>query len=105
MLEKFLSPICNIRTDEFGGSIENRCKFVLETVAEVAKASGKDKTGFRLTPYGVAGDTPNYPEIEATYDYLSTEINKLDIVYIHLSDHSAIGAPTYLISLLINWVL
>lgn len=94
LLEEFLSPISNIRTDEFGGSIENRCKFVLETVAAVAKAIGKDKTGIRLSPYGVAGDMPNYPEIEATYDYLSAELNKLDIAYIHLADHSAMGAPT-----------
>lgn len=35
----------------------------------------------------------NYPEINATYDYLSKELNKLGIAYIHLVDHSAMGAP------------
>ncbi|SHM75237.1 alkene reductase [Flavobacterium xanthum] len=93
LLEEFLSPISNIRTDEYGGSIENRCKFVLEVTAAVAKAIGKEKTGIRLSPYGVASDMPHYPEIEATYDYLSKELNKLDIAYIHLVDHSAMGAP------------
>jgi N-ethylmaleimide reductase len=36
---------------------------------------------------------PHYTEIEATYDYLSKELNKLEIAYIHLVDHSAMGAP------------
>ena len=94
LLEEFLSPVTNIRTDMYDGSIENRCRFVLEVVTAVANTIGKDKTGIRLSPYGVAGDMPNYPEIDATYDYLSKELNKLDIAYIHLVDHSSMGAPT-----------
>lgn len=94
LLEEFLSPISNLRTDKYDGNIENRCRFVIEVAAAVATAIGKDKTGIRLSPYGVAGDMPNYPEIDATYDYLSKELNKLDIAYIHLVDHSAMGAPT-----------
>jgi N-ethylmaleimide reductase len=94
LLEEFLSPITNVRTDQYDGNLENRCRFVLEVVASVASAIGKDKTGIRLSPYGIAGDMTNYPEIDATYDYLSTELNKLGIAYIHLVDHSAMGAPT-----------
>ncbi len=93
LLEQFLSPISNIRTDNYGGSIENRCRFVLEVVAAVAQAIGKGKTAIRLSPYGVASDMPHYPEIDATYNYLSEQLNKLDIAYIHLADHSAMGAP------------
>ena len=93
LLEEFLSPISNVRTDKYGGSIENRCRFVLEVVAAVADAIGRGKTGIRLSPYGVASDMPHYPEIDATYKYLATELNKLDIAYIHLVDHSAMGAP------------
>ena len=93
LLEEFLSPISNIRKDNYGGSIENRCRFVIEVAAAVAQAIGKEKTGIRLSPYGVASDMPHYPEIDATYDYLSKELNKLDIAYIHLVDHSAMGAP------------
>ncbi len=93
LLEQFLSPVSNIRTDEYGGSVENRCRFVLEVVAEVAAAIGKNKTGIRLSPYGVASDMPHYPEIDATYDYLSTKLNEADIAYIHHVDHSAMGAP------------
>ncbi len=93
LLEEFLSPVSNIRNDNYGGSIENRCRFVIEVVSEVAKAIGKDKTGIRLSPYGVASDMPHYPEIDATYDYLSKQLNDIGIAYIHLVDHSAMGAP------------
>jgi len=93
LLEQFLSPISNVRIDNYGGSIENRCRFVLEVVAAVAEAIGKDKTGIRLSPYGVASDMPHYPEIETTYNYLSEQLNNLDIAYIHQVDHSAMGAP------------
>ena len=93
LLEQFLSPISNVRTDEYGGSIEKRSRFVLEVAEAVAAAIGKDKTGIRLSPYGVASDMPHYPEIDAEYDYLSRKLNDIGIAYIHLVDHSAIGAP------------
>ncbi len=93
LLEQFLSPVSNIRNDNYGGSIENRCRFVLEVAAVVAQTIGKEKTGIRLSPYGVASDMPHYPEMDATYDYLSKQLNALGIAYIHLVDHSAMGAP------------
>ena len=93
LLEQFISPVSNIRTDKYGGSIENRCRFVLEVVAAVAESIGKEKTGIRLSPYGVASDMPYYPEIDETYTYLAEELNKLGIVYLHLVDHSDMGAP------------
>ena len=93
LLEQFLSPFSNLRTDGYGGSIENRCRFAIEVAAAVGAAIGKEKTGIRLSPYGVASDMPHYPEIDATYGYLSKHLNDLDIAYIHLVDHSAMGAP------------
>jgi len=93
LLEQFLSPVSNIRKDNYGGNIENRCRFVLEIVTAVAESIGKERTGIRLSPYGVASDMPHYPEINVTYKYLSEELNKIGIAYIHLVDHSAMGAP------------
>ena len=93
LLEQFLSPVSNIRNDKYGGTVENRCRFVLEVVSAVAEAIGKDKTGIRLSPYGVASDMPHYPEIGPTYNFLAEELSNLDIAYIHLVDHSAMGAP------------
>ncbi|MGD0710832.1 MAG: alkene reductase [Bacteroidales bacterium] len=93
LLEQFLSPVSNIRQDNYGGNIENRCRFIIEVVIAVAETIGKGKTGIRLSPYGVAGDMPHYPEVDITYKYLSEELNKLGIAYIHLVDHSAMGSP------------
>jgi N-ethylmaleimide reductase len=93
LLEQFLSPISNIRTDEYGGSIENRCRFIIDVAHSIIEAIGCDKVGVRLSPYGVARDMPHYPEIAETYTYLAEELNKLGIVYLHLVDHSSMGAP------------
>lgn len=93
LLEQFLSPVSNQRTDDFGGSIENRCRFVLDVTKAVVEAIGADKTAMRLSPYGVASDMAHYPEIDAEYSYLAGELNKIGIVYVHIVDHSAMGAP------------
>jgi N-ethylmaleimide reductase len=93
LLEQFISPHSNQRTDEYGGSIENRCRFVLEVVEAVGQAIGLDKTAIRLSPYGVNGDMSAYPEIDATYTYLASRLDSMGILYVHLVDHSAMGAP------------
>lgn len=93
LAEQFLSPVSNIRTDLYGGSIENRCRFVLEVTTAVASSIGEGKTGIRLSPYGVASDMPIYPDIEATYKYLSEQLDKTGIAYIHIVDHASMGAP------------
>lgn len=93
LLEQFLSPHSNQRTDNYGGSVENRARFVLEVAQGASKAIGNDKVGIRLSPFGVFNDMPHYPEIEATYTYLAEELNKVGVAYIHIVDHSSGGAP------------
>lgn len=93
LIEQFLSPVSNIRKDNYGGNIENRCRFLLEIAAGTIKAVGGNRVGIRLSPYGVASDMPHYPEIDETYKYLAEKLNDLGILYIHLVDHSSMGAP------------
>ncbi|GAB2860729.1 alkene reductase [Hymenobacter ruber] len=93
LLEQFLNPASNQRTDEYGGSIQNRARFVLEVTKAVAEAIGKERTGIRLSPWGVFNDQPNYPEIDETYAYLAEELQKIGVVYLHLVDHQSMGAP------------
>jgi len=93
LLEQFLSPVSNKRTDDYGGTIENRCRFVLEVVESAGKAIGMDKIAIRLSPYGVSGGMIHYPEIDDTYSHLASRLDRLGILYIHLVDHSANGAP------------
>ena len=84
LLEQFLNPHTNLRNDEYGGSIANRSRFIIEVAAGIAEAIGEDKVGIRFSPYGVNGDMAPYPEIDATYEYLATELNKIGIAYIHI---------------------
>ena len=93
LLEQFIRPTSNQRTDAYGGSIENRARFVLEVVDAVVKAVGKDKVGIRLSPFGVFNDMPVYPELADEYAYLAEQLNARGLVYIHLVDHSPMGAP------------
>ncbi|WP_449398340.1 alkene reductase [Chryseobacterium wanjuense] len=92
LIEQFLNPFINNRADEYGGSIENRSRFLLEVLDATIEAIGNDKVGVRLTPYGGLNELPHYDEIEATYQYLAKEIEKRNIVYIHLMDQKSKGS-------------
>ena len=93
LLEQFLSPHTNQRTDNYGGGVENRARFVLEVVQEVSDAIGKDKTAIRLSPFGTFNDIQNYPGVDVMYGYLAEELNKLGSVYLHISDQSTGSKP------------
>ena len=93
LLEQFIRPTSNQRTDRYGGSIENRARFVLEVADAAIKAIGKDRVGIRLSPFGVFNDMPLYPAMEADYTYLAQQLNAAGVLYVHLVDHSAAGAP------------
>lgn len=93
LLEQFIRPTSNQRTDRYGGSIENRARFVLEVADATIAAIGKDKVGIRLSPYGTFNDMPLYPEMESDYSYLAEKLNAAGLAYVHLLDHSAGGAP------------
>ncbi|MCB8883932.1 alkene reductase [Acidisoma cellulosilytica] len=94
LLEQFIRPTSNQRGDKYGGPIENRARMVLETAEAVIRAIGKDKVGVRLSPFGVLNDMTDYPEQEADYEYLAQHLTQLQPLYLHLVDHSSMGAPT-----------
>jgi N-ethylmaleimide reductase len=93
LLEQFLRPNSNIRSDSYGGSIEHRARFVLEVVDTVKKAIGRERVGIRLSPFGVFNDMPLYDRMEEEYTWLAKQINHSALTYIHLVDHSSMGAP------------
>jgi N-ethylmaleimide reductase len=93
LLEQFLHPNSNQRTDEYGGSVKNRARFVLEVTRAVAEAIGADRTGIRLSPWGVFGDMPHYAEIDETYAYLAEELQKIGVLYVHVVNHESMGGP------------
>lgn len=93
LLEQFIRPTSNLRTDRYGGIIENRARFVLEVADAVIGAIGKDRLGIRLSPFGVFNDMPLYEAMESDYTYLAGQLNARGLLYIHLVDHSSMGAP------------
>jgi N-ethylmaleimide reductase len=74
LLHQFIASNSNVRTDEYGGSIENRCKFVIEVLNTVVDAIGADKTAIRISPNGTFNDVAE-TEIEETYTYLINAVN------------------------------
>lgn len=93
LIEQFLNPLVNLRTDQYGGSIEGRNRLALEIARATAAAIGPDRVGIRLSPYGVFNGTGPFPDVEAQYLALVTALSSLGLLYIHMVDHSAMGAP------------
>jgi len=94
LIEQFLNANVNLRTDAHGGSSEGRNRFALEVSRATAAAIDAHRVGIRLSPYGVFNSTGVFPEVDAQYVALVRELSKLGLQYVHLLDHSAIGAPS-----------
>jgi len=93
LTEQFLNPDTNRRTDRYGGSIEGRTRFALDVLRGIVAAIGKEHVGIRLSPYGVGSGMKPYPEVDETYAYLAGQLSELQIAYVHVVDHSALGSP------------
>ncbi len=93
LLNQFLSPNSNQRTDAYGGSLENRARFLLEVVDAVVAAIGADKVGVRLSPQGVFNDIDD-PESTAMALYLAKAFSQRHIAFLHIAEPDwAGGAP------------
>jgi N-ethylmaleimide reductase len=93
LIEQFLNPLVNLRTDAYGGSIEGRNRLALEIAGATVSAIGRDRVGIRLSPYGVFNGTGEFPEVQTQYLALAQSLSTVGLLYIHLVDHSAMGAP------------
>ncbi|MGB3547112.1 MAG: alkene reductase [Saprospiraceae bacterium] len=93
LIEQFLNANSNRRTDEYGGSVENRLRFALEVAKAVSVAVGKERTGMRVSPYGVFNEIKWGDETEETFVKLAEKLSEIGLAYLHLVDHEAMGAP------------
>ncbi|KAH7905134.1 hypothetical protein BJ138DRAFT_1118750, partial [Hygrophoropsis aurantiaca] len=91
LIDQFLQDVSNSRTDEYGGSVENRAKFALEVVDAVVKAVGATKTGIRLSPWSIFQDMGMKDPVP-TYSYLVSNLTKHDLAYIHVTEPRVNGA-------------
>jgi len=83
LLQQFLSDSTNTRTDSYGGSPENRARFVIEVATAVADAIGPQRVGIRISPAGTFNDIAE-TETEATYTALIEGLNPLGLLYLHV---------------------
>ncbi len=93
LIEQFLNPRVNTRTDGYGGDIAGRNRLATEVAGAVAAAIGSERVGIRLSPYGVFNGTGDFPELEPQYLALASQLSALRLLYVHLVDHSSMGAP------------
>jgi N-ethylmaleimide reductase len=93
LMEQFLNPLINVRTDGYGGSMAARNRLAIETAQAMAEAIGSERVGIRLSPYGVFNGTGEFPEVQAQYLALARSLSTAGLLYIHLVDHSSMGAP------------
>jgi 2,4-dienoyl-CoA reductase-like NADH-dependent reductase (Old Yellow Enzyme family) len=92
LFEQFLNGALNDRTDAYGGSIENRQRFILETLDALAEAIGSARVGVRISPFGRLYDMHPYAEEAESWLTLARELNARELAYVHLSDQLTIGA-------------
>ncbi len=91
LLEQFMQPRANQRTDGYGGSIANRLRLALEVTEAVAGAIGPARVGIRLSPFGIANDS-GVDEPMPLYTPLVEALAKLGLAYLHLIEPRAAGA-------------
>jgi N-ethylmaleimide reductase len=93
LIDQFLNTASNQRTDKWGGSVENRIRFAVEVAKASAAAIGADRIGMRISPYGVSNGMLPDAKMDAMYLRLVEELNTIGLAYLHVADHSSMGAP------------
>jgi 2,4-dienoyl-CoA reductase-like NADH-dependent reductase (Old Yellow Enzyme family) len=89
LLHEFLAPNSNVRDDSYGGSPENRARFVIETVNAVVAAVGANRVGIRISPeHNVQGIAEaDAADVRATYEVLVDSIAPLNLAYLSVLHH------------------
>jgi N-ethylmaleimide reductase len=87
LFHQFFNKCSNMRTDRYGGSIENRARILFEVIDEMKKAVPENRIGIRLNPslhgaFGMMVDEETIP----TFDYIVQRLNEYDLSYLHLSE-------------------
>jgi N-ethylmaleimide reductase len=93
LLHEFLAPNSNVRTDSYGGSPENRARFVIETVNAVVAALGANRVGIRISPeHNVQGIAEtDHADVRASYEVLVDTIAPLNLAYLSVLHHDPKG--------------
>jgi N-ethylmaleimide reductase len=90
LINQFLDSKTNQRTDHYGGSVENRYRFLKEIVAATRTVWPADRIGVRLSPNGIFNDM-GAPDFRETYTYVAGQLNAFGLAYLHVVDGLAFG--------------
>jgi N-ethylmaleimide reductase len=91
LLDQFMKTGANKRTDDYGGSIENRARLMLEVVRAVAEEVSGGRTGLRISPVTPANDIVD-EDPQPLFEYLVRQLAPLNLAYIHVIE-GATGGP------------
>jgi N-ethylmaleimide reductase len=90
LVQQFLDGGVNLRTDEYGGSIENRARFLLEVLDAMSVAVGRERVGVKLSPKMPFNDIQE-PDAEEVYPYVMEQLSERGLAYVHIGDHAGAG--------------
>jgi N-ethylmaleimide reductase len=90
LIDEFLQSKTNHRSDRYGGSLENRYRFLQEIVESILTVWSGDRVGVRLSPNGVYNDMGS-PDFRETFLYVAGQLNSYGLAYLHLLDGLAFG--------------
>ncbi len=90
LLNQFLDSKTNLREDHYGGSLDNKFRFLSEVLAAILEVWPSHRVGVRLSPNGVFNDMGS-KDFRETYIYTIKELEKLNLAYVHLMDGLAFG--------------
>lgn len=85
LVDQFLRDWTNTRTDEYGGSIENRCRFALEVLDELIAVFGKERTGIRISPTGRVNDMFDSDPLPL-FSYFLKKLDEKGIEFIEIKE-------------------
>jgi N-ethylmaleimide reductase len=91
LIEQFLQSRTNLRTDRYGGGIENRTRLLMEITQAAIEVWGANRVGVRLSPYGVANGSGE-PNPMPLYSHAIQSLNTLGLAYLHFIEPRSSGA-------------
>ncbi len=94
LIDQFLRDGSNHRTDQYGGSIENRTRFLLEVMTAVIAEAGADRVGIRLSPVSPANGVSN-SDNWALFSYVINQLERLSPVYLHIIEGATMSSRDY----------
>ncbi len=90
LLDQFLQSKTNHRTDQYGGCLENRFRFLREVIENILTVFPANQIGVRLSPNGIFNDMGS-PDFRETFTFAAEELNKFKLGYLHVVDGLAFG--------------